>query len=73
MNSRGAGRPVNRLELHLNDISKFKQDVLSVCQNKNTKELVWEVDKFVDEKNKFLKFEDFNFTVSKLYCQNISQ
>ena len=43
MNSRGAGRPVNRLELHLNDISKFKQDVLSVCQNKNTKDKITEL------------------------------
>ena len=43
MNTRGAGRPVNRLELHLNDISKFKQDVLSVCQNKNTKDKITEL------------------------------
>ena len=43
MNTRGAGRPVNRLELHLNDISKFKQDVLSVCHNKNTKDKITEL------------------------------
>ena len=42
MNSRGAGRPVSRIELNLNNINKFKADLLNVCHNHHTKDKLLE-------------------------------